>query len=48
MGFSFVIDRSSGSALVKGEEKIIVMMDASVPRFLQMRYRFENKWFCPE
>ena len=48
VGFSFVIDRSSGSGSVKGEEKIIVMMDASQPRFLQMRYRFENKWFCPE
>ena len=48
VGFSFVIDRSSGSGSVKGEEKIIVMMDASQSPSLQMRYRFENKWFCPE
>ena len=48
VGFSFIIDRSGGGGSVKGEEKITVLLDATDDRYLKMRYRLENKWFCPE
>ena len=51
VGFQFNIDRSSLGGSVKGVEQINVMIDASGSgglNLLEMRYRFTNRWFCPE
>ena len=51
VGFQFNIDRSALGGSVKGVEIVNVMIDASGRgglNQLQMKYRFTNKWFCPE
>ena len=48
VGLKFIIDRNSGSGNVKGEETVVSMIDTTFPKSISMKYRFENKWFCPE
>lgn len=51
VGFVFNIDRSALGGSVKGVEVVTVMIDASTKsglKLLEMKYRFSNKWFCPE
>ncbi len=51
VGFKFNIDRSASGGSVKGVENVTLMIDASGSsglKLLEMRYKFSNKWFCPE
>jgi len=52
VGFAYKIDRSALGGSAKGEENVTVQLYVPTKpndrRRLSMKYRLENKWFCPE
>ena len=52
VGFAYTIDRSALGGAAKGEENVIVGIYLPIKptdrENLSLKYRLENKWFCPE
>ena len=52
IGFAYKIDRSALGGSAKGEENVTVQLYVPTKpgdrTRLSMKYRLENKWFCPE